>query len=97
MLAGLIFATGNADDRPNALTATLPFGGVTLIEFQARLLITAGVSQIVVVVARLTPELLGAVNRIGKRGVTVDVLTPPSIVAVLGAGYRPKWHSSAEG
>jgi len=74
MLAGLIFATGNADDRPNALTATLPFGGVTLIEFQARLLIAAGVSQIVVVVARLTPELLGAVNRIGKRGVTVDVV-----------------------
>jgi len=74
MLAGLIFATGNADDRPNALTATLPFGGVTLIEFQARLLIAAEVSQIVVAVARLTPELLGAVARIGKRGVTVDVV-----------------------
>jgi hypothetical protein len=27
--------------------------------------------------------------------IDVDVLTPPSIVAVLGAGYRPLWHPSA--
>lgn len=26
----------------------------------------------------------------------VDVLTPPSIVAVLVAGYRPRWHPSAD-
>lgn len=56
------------------LTATLPFGGVTLIEYQARLLVTAGVSQLVIVVARLTPELLGAINRIGRRGVAVDTV-----------------------
>lgn len=31
------------------------------------------------------------------RGMTVDVLTPPSIVAVLKAGYRPQWHSSGVG
>jgi hypothetical protein len=29
------------------------------------------------------------------RGATVDLLTPPSIVAVLKAGYRPGWHASA--
>ena len=29
------------------------------------------------------------------RGVTVDVLTPPAIVAVLAGGYRPQWHPSA--
>jgi hypothetical protein len=29
------------------------------------------------------------------RGVTVDVLTPPAILAVLSAGYRPHWHASA--
>ena len=29
------------------------------------------------------------------RGLYVDVLTPPSIVAVLEAGYAPRWHSSA--
>ena len=62
MLAGLLFATHDADDRPGALTATLPFGGLTLIEYQARLLIAAGASQIVVIVARLTPELLGALG-----------------------------------
>jgi hypothetical protein len=28
-------------------------------------------------------------------GTTVDVLTPPSILAVLAAGYRPRWHPSA--
>jgi hypothetical protein len=25
----------------------------------------------------------------------VDVLTPPAILAVLGAGYQPHWHPSA--
>jgi hypothetical protein len=74
MLAGLLFAMHDADDRPAMLTATLPFGGVTLIEYQARLLIAAGASQIVILVARLTPELLGAISRIGKRGVAVDTV-----------------------
>lgn len=74
MLAGLIFAVQDADDHPGALAATLPFAGVTVIEYQARLLIAAGVSQLVVVVARLTPELLGAVARIGTRGVAVDTV-----------------------
>lgn len=72
MLAGLIFAVLDADDRPGTLAATLPFAGMTVIEYQARLLIGAGASQIVIVVARLTPELLGAIARIGRRGVTVD-------------------------
>ena len=31
-----------------------------------------------------------------RRHVEVDVLTPPAIVAVLAAGYRPHWHPSAE-
>jgi hypothetical protein len=30
------------------------------------------------------------------RGGEVDVLTPPSILAVLAAGYAPLWHPSAE-
>ena len=74
MLAGLIFATSDAADRPDALTATLPFGGASLIEFQARLLAAAGAAQILIAVARVTPELLGAANRIAKRGVAVDVV-----------------------
>ncbi|MBA3879798.1 MAG: hypothetical protein C0500_08795 [Sphingobium sp.] len=74
MLAGLLFAIDDADDRPDTLVATLPFGGGTLLEFQARLLIAAGISQIAVVVARLTPELIGAINRIGRRGIAVDAV-----------------------
>ena len=74
MFAGLLFAIHDADDHPDSLVATLPFGGGTLLEFQARLLIAAGVTQIAVVVARLTPELIGAINRIGRRGVTIDAV-----------------------
>lgn len=74
MLTGLLFATHDTSDRPDQLTATLPFGGVTLIEYQARLLIAAGASQIIILVSRLTPELLGAIARIGRRGVTVDAV-----------------------
>ena len=29
------------------------------------------------------------------RGMTVDALTPPAIMAVLKAGYRPQWHPTA--
>lgn len=74
MLAGLLFATREALDRPGTLTATLPFAAASLIEYQARLLIAAGASQIVVIVSRLTPELIGALARIGKRGVAVDAV-----------------------
>jgi hypothetical protein len=42
-----------------------------------------------------TPEGY-TVRKQRPRGVTVDVLTPPSILAVLGAGYRPRWHPSVE-
>ncbi len=96
MLAGLLLATHDADDRPGQLAATLPFGGVTLIEYQARLLIEAGAAQIIVVVARLTPQLIGAMTRIGRRGVAVDAvrsaqeamekLHPLSRVLMLGDG-----------
>ncbi|WP_267386105.1 hypothetical protein [Sphingomonas sp. GC_Shp_3] len=74
MLAGLIFATEDADDRAGTLGETLPFGGLTLIEFQARLLIAAGATQIILAVARMTPGLLGAISRIGRRGVSVDAV-----------------------
>jgi hypothetical protein len=92
MLAGLLFATADASDRHDTLAATLPVGGVTLIEFQARLLIAAGASQIVVVVSRLTPELLGAINRLGRRGVAVDaVRTPAEALAKLHPLARVMW------
>jgi hypothetical protein len=31
-----------------------------------------------------------------RHGAVADVLTPPAIVAVLTAGYRPHWHPSAD-
>ena len=43
---------------------------------------------------RWTPE--GYAGRTPRpRGVMVDVLTPPAILAVLSAGYQPRWHPSA--
>jgi len=74
MLAGLIFAIEEAVDRPGTLAATLPFGGMTLLEYQARLLTGAGAEQIFVAVGRMTPALLAAVNRAGKRGTMVEVV-----------------------
>jgi hypothetical protein len=35
-------------------------------------------------------------RKLRPRGMTVDVLTPPSIIAVLTAGYPPHWHPSAD-
>jgi hypothetical protein len=84
MLAGLIFTTEDADDRPGTLAGTLPFGGLTLVEFQARLLAAAGATQIILVVSRMTPELLGVIGRIGRRGGLVDaVRTAQDAVAKL--------------
>jgi hypothetical protein len=43
---------------------------------------------------RWTPSgYLRAILR--PRGITVDVLTPPSVITVLKAGYSPFWHPSA--
>ncbi|MGA8496701.1 MAG: hypothetical protein WB764_14550 [Xanthobacteraceae bacterium] len=44
---------------------------------------------------RWTPQGYGARKR-RPQGAAVDVLTPPAILAVLSAGYRPHWHPSAE-
>jgi len=33
--------------------------------------------------------------RTRPRGIDVDVLTPPSVLAVLERGYAPRWHASA--
>ena len=43
---------------------------------------------------RWTPQGYDARKK-RPRGLTVDVLTPPDILAVLAAGYEPRWHSSA--
>jgi hypothetical protein len=44
---------------------------------------------------RWTPA--GYAERVPRpRGITVDVLTPPSILRVLARGYGPLWHATAD-
>ena len=38
----------------------------------------------------------GYVGKVARPRGGVKVLTPPSIVAVLGAGYPPLWHPTAD-
>ncbi len=46
-------------------------------------------------VLRFTPQ--GYASRKPRpRGIAVDVLTPPAILAVLSEGYQPHWHPSAQ-
>jgi hypothetical protein len=42
-----------------------------------------------------TPDGYDARRKRPRRGL-VDVLTPPAILGVLAAGYRPRWHPSAD-
>jgi hypothetical protein len=42
-----------------------------------------------------TPRGYECVRR-APRETSADLLTPPSVVAVLAAGYRPLWHPSAD-
>jgi len=44
---------------------------------------------------RWTPDGYNA-RILRPRGIAVDVLTPPAILAVLSAGYQPRWHPSAK-
>jgi hypothetical protein len=44
---------------------------------------------------RWTPKGYATRMRRPKK-ITVDVLTPPGILAVLAAGYSLQWHASAE-
>jgi len=74
MLAGLIFAVEEASDRPGTLVATLPFGGMTLLEYQVRLLAGAGAERVLVAVGKMTPALLNAVNRAAKRHPMVEIV-----------------------
>jgi len=38
----------------------------------------------------------GYVEKVARPRGVVKVLTPPSIIAMLGSGYPPLWHPSAE-
>jgi hypothetical protein len=45
---------------------------------------------------RWTPRGYDTRKRRPRGAATIDVLTPPAIVGVLAAGYRPRWHPSAD-
>jgi hypothetical protein len=55
------------------LRATLPLAGRTLVERQARLAAAAGADPIVLLVERLPPELLAAIDRMRSEGISVVV------------------------
>lgn len=74
MLAGLIFAVEEASDRPGTLVASLPFGGMTLLEYQIRLLVGAGAEKVLIAVGKMTPQLLTAVNRATKKHPMIEVV-----------------------
>lgn len=72
-LAALIFASRTIDDGSDALRASLPLAGATLLEHQVRRAVRAGAIHIVVLVERLPAALIGAVDRLRKGGTRVDI------------------------
>jgi hypothetical protein len=67
------------DDLPDGTLLALPDGGAWAVRGESLL--------------QWTPAGYRT-RRSRPRGVTVDVLTPPAILAALAAGYAPRWHSS---
>jgi hypothetical protein len=67
------------DELPDGTLLALPDSGAWAVRGESLL--------------QWTPAGYGA-RRSRPRGVTVDVLTPPAILAALAAGYAPQWHSS---
>lgn len=72
-LAALIAAYQDADAPDSGLRATLPLAGRTLVERQARLAASAGASSILVLVERVPPELLAALDRLRAEGVQITL------------------------
>jgi len=67
----LIAAYHEADEPGGRLRATLPLGGRTLLERQARLAASAGADPVVVSVERVPADLLAAVDRLRGQGINV--------------------------
>jgi sugar lactone lactonase YvrE len=78
---------GRSKRRHRARLDTLPDGAMIAIDGEA--FAVRGNALL-----RWTPKGYVTGER-RMRGATANLLTPPSIVAVLKAGYRPGWHASA--
>lgn len=71
--AALIAAYHEAEEPPGTLRATLPLAGRTLVERQARLAAAAGADPILILVERIPPELIAAIDRTRAEGMTVTI------------------------
>ncbi len=72
-LAALISAMQAVDETGDALRATLPLAGGTLVEHQARLAVAAGAGAVVILVERLPAALTAAVDRLRREGLRVEI------------------------
>ena len=71
-LAALISAYRQIEDS-EALRATLPLVGGTLIEHQARQAARAGAAHVVILVERLPAPLVGAIDALRRDGIVVEI------------------------
>jgi hypothetical protein len=80
---------GRAKRRHRLLVDTLPDGAFVALADASGAFAVRGDTLL-----QWTPA--GYAARRGRpRGITVDVLTPPGVLAALSAGYPPYWHPSA--
>jgi hypothetical protein len=70
-LTALISAYQESEEPGGRLRALLPLAGRTLIERQAKLASLAGARRILVLVERVSPELLAAIDRLRHSGIPV--------------------------
>lgn len=72
-LASLIIGCAEAEGAGGEPRAALPFLGQCLVEYQARLAAAAGAKHIVILVERVPAALVGAVDRLKRDGVAVEI------------------------
>jgi hypothetical protein len=73
-LAALIAACKTTDEPGgDALRATLPLVGRTLIEHQARQAARAGAGHVIILVERLPAALIAAIDRLRRSGISVEI------------------------
>jgi hypothetical protein len=70
-LVALISAYQESDEPGGPLRAVLPLAGRTLVERQAKLAARAGARRILVLVERVPPELIAAIDRLRREGLDV--------------------------
>jgi hypothetical protein len=70
-LTALISAYQESDEPGGPLRAVLPLAGRTLVERQAKLAALAGARKILILVERVSPDLLAAIDRLRREGLTI--------------------------